>query len=125
MKTAVLNSFIKESGIAALFTAIRRDEHVSRAEETPLSNRTDPAHIRVHPILHFTERDVWETTHRYSIPYCQLYKKGYRSLGTRSGTQRFSDLPAWEQDLENTSERGGRDQEKESIMEQLRSLGYM
>jgi phosphoadenosine phosphosulfate reductase len=36
-----------------------------------------------------------------------------------------SDIPAWEQDLENTPERAGRGKDKEAIMEQLRSLGYM
>jgi phosphoadenosine phosphosulfate reductase len=36
-----------------------------------------------------------------------------------------SDIPAWEQDLENTPERAGRGQEKEEIMAQLRPLGYM
>ena len=125
MKTTVLKDFIKERGVKALFTAIRRDEHPSRANETPLSERSDPEHTRVHPILHFTERDIWDITREYSIPYCNLYEQGYRSLGTRSGTLCFSNLPAWEQDLENTSERGGRDQDKEEIMSQLRSLGYM
>jgi phosphoadenosine phosphosulfate reductase len=38
---------------------------------------------------------------------------------------KMSDLPAWEQDLENTTERAGRGQEKEQIMKQLRNLGYM
>ena len=32
---------------------------------------------------------------------------------------------AWEQDLENTTERGGRGQGKEAVMEKLRDLGYM
>jgi len=37
----------------------------------------------------------------------------------------LSDLPAWEQDLENTEERAGRKQDKEKIMERLRKPGYM
>lgn len=40
-------------------------------------------------------------------------------------TNRPSEHPAWEQDLENTSERGGRRQDKEGIMARLRRLGYM
>ncbi|MFQ5838594.1 MAG: phosphoadenosine phosphosulfate reductase, partial [Thermoplasmata archaeon] len=32
--------------------------------------------------------------------------------------------PAWEQDLEASSERAGRAQDKEEIMERLRALGY-
>ena len=36
-----------------------------------------------------------------------------------------SDIPAWEQDLENTEERAGRRQDKEEAMARLRMLGYM
>ncbi len=35
------------------------------------------------------------------------------------------DKPAWEQDLESTTERVGRRQDKEQIMKRLRDLGYM
>jgi len=34
-------------------------------------------------------------------------------------------VPAWEQDLENTEERGKRRQDKEKAMERMRQLGYM
>ncbi|GAG70865.1 unnamed protein product, partial [marine sediment metagenome] len=34
-------------------------------------------------------------------------------------------VPVWEQDLENTIERGGRRQDKEKSMDRLRKLGYM
>jgi len=37
----------------------------------------------------------------------------------------MSDIPAWEQDLENTVERAGRRQDKEEAMDRLRKLGYM
>ena len=61
----------------------------------------------------------------YDIPICELYKSGYRSLGARVSTTKMTDKPAWEQDLENTYERGGRRQDKEELMAKLRSLGYM
>lgn len=125
MKTVAMNSFLIENNIKALSTAIRWDEQEARVKESCFSQRTDPFHIRVHPILHFKERDIWDTIHRYGIPYCTLYDDGYRSLGAKGSTTKVSDLPAWEQDLENTSERAGRGQEKEQIMMQLRNLGYM
>ena len=40
-------------------------------------------------------------------------------------TTKTSDLPAWKQDLESTTERSGRKQDKENLMEKLRDLGYM
>ncbi len=125
MKTIPLKRFIEENNIQALFTAIRWDEQEARKEEDFFSERQNPDHVRIHPILHFTERDVWDAIMTYNIPYCSLYAQGYRSLGAKSTTFRVADVPAWEQDLENTSERAGRAQNKEAIMERLRLLGYM
>ena len=126
MKVLPMNTFLRDNGVAALATAIRWDEHPAREGELYDSPREEPPHLRVHPILHMREADVWEITLTRDIPFCELYRRGYRSLGTRHGTVRQSDKPAWEQDLSDRSqERAGRDQEKEEAMEQLRSLGYM
>ena len=125
MKTVAMNVFLEANGITALATAIRWDEQEARVQEEHFSSRTDPNHTRVHPILHFKERDIWDTIHTYKIPFCSLYYQGYRSLGAKGSTFKSSDIPAWEQDLENTPERAGRGREKEEIMDQLRSLGYM
>ena len=129
MKTAALNQFLEERGIGAFFEGIRWDEQEARSKETYFSPRegtpTSPAHDRISPILHFTERDVWAAIHTYDIPYCGLYEQGYRSLGARVTTTPADTVPAWEQDLENTPERGGRRQDKEGLMKRLRELGYM
>lgn len=124
-KTVPLQEFLDRRGIAALVTAIRWDEHEARFSEDYFSQRSVPPHLRVHPLLHFRERDIWEATFFLGLPFCELYRLGYRSLGTRSGTVRASDLPAWEQDLEHTPERAGRATEKERSMAALRSLGYL
>jgi len=126
LKVAPLNAFIRGNQVAALATAIRWDEHPARAGEAYASPRQHPPHLRIHPILHMREADVWEITLSRGLPFCELYRQGYRSLGTRHGTLRHSDKPAWEQNLQDRSqERAGRDQEKEEAMAQLRSLGYM
>ena len=126
MKVFPMNAFLREAGVAALATAIRWDEHPARAEELYESPRDEPPHLRVHPILHMREADVWAIIRSNDLPFCDLYRLGYRSLGTLSGTVRHSDQPAWEQDLTDRSgERAGRDQDKEDAMEQLRALGYM
>ena len=129
MKTVPMNIFLEENRIAAFFGGIRWDEQEARKSETYFSPRPateySPAHDRISPILHFSERDIWNTTFEFKIPYCSLYEQGYRSLGARITTVKAGDVPAWEQDLENTMERGGRRQDKESLMEKMRSLGYM
>lgn len=125
MKTVAMNLYLESGNIKALATAIRWDEQEARVRETFTSPRQNPVHDRVHPILHLRERDIWDTIHKFQIPFCSLYYKGYRSLGAKGSTKKTYDIPAWEQDLENTPERAGRGQDKENVMEQLRSLGYM
>ena len=126
MKVFPLNVFLRERGVAGLGVAIRWDEHPARAGEVFESGRADPPHERAHPILHLREADVWAVIRGNDVPFCELYRQGYRSLGTFSGTTRRSDLPAWEQDLtDRGGERAGRDPGKEDAMEQLRALGYM
>lgn len=125
MKTVAMNLYLEKKRLKALITGIRRDEQEARKNEVYFSERQSPSHIRVHPLLHFREKDVWTAIHTFKIPFVDLYNKGYRSLGAKSSTVKPSDIPAWKQDLEHTTERIGRRQDKEQIMEKLRKLGYM
>jgi phosphoadenosine phosphosulfate reductase len=113
-----------------------------------------PPHDRIQPILQFEERAVWdtfwgfvvpETVEGYpddgyvpesaadlpegvtqdDIPVSPKYFAGFRSLGSEVSTDRTTEDPAWLQDLEDTTERAGRAQDKEDLMERLRDLGYM
>ena len=129
MKTAMINKFVEDFQIKGYMAGIRWDEQEARADETFFSFRQatscNPEHYRVFPLLHFREKDIWEAIHTFNIPFVKLYKDGYRSLGARVTTQKADEKPAWEQDLEHTTERAGRRQDKENIMQRLRDLGYM
>ena len=124
-KTVAMNDAIRRYRIDALFTGIRWDENQARSWEVFISARENPAHVRVHPILPFTERNVWEYTFKFNLPIHPLYKQGYRSIDGKYDSKKTSDKPAWEQDLEHTKERAGRSQDKEGMMEKLRRFGYM
>jgi len=113
LKTVPLKQAINGYGIKALMTAIRWDEQEERKEEGYFSQKE--GHVRVHPILHFTEKDIWDYIKKYDLPYCSLYEKGYRSLGCE---------PCTKPSEPGGSERSGRDQDKERIMKRLRELGY-
>jgi len=129
MKTVVFNQFLERHNIKGIFQALRWDEHPTRFNDEYFEHMEAghlvPEHTRIRPILHFTEKDLWDTYPAFNIPYCALYEKGYRSLGAKTTTVKGSDIPAWKQDLENTEERGGRRQDKEKAMERMRKLGYM
>ncbi|MCW4020327.1 MAG: phosphoadenosine phosphosulfate reductase family protein, partial [Candidatus Bathyarchaeota archaeon] len=64
MKTVPLNIFLEKNRLKGFFEGIRWDEQGARANETHFSPRKgtefNPEHMRIFPILHFTERDVWD-----------------------------------------------------------------
>jgi phosphoadenosine phosphosulfate reductase len=130
MKTVMFNQFVEKYNVKAMFMALRRDEQNARKGDEYFTKKDGgylmPEHWRVSPILHFTERDLWDTYHTYNIPHCTLYDIGYRSLGARTSSNPGDYMvPAWQQDLENVPERAGRRQDKEKAMERMRQLGYM
>lgn len=157
LKTVALNDILEQHGFDAVISGVRWDEQEARSEETFFSPRHDadvyPPHDRVHPILQFTEADVWVATWQDLVPaYVEDYDKeqpptdvtdlpgeitapelpvlpsyfdGYRSVGSEPETEKSSNKPAWEQKLEETAERQGRAQDKEEMMRKLRNLGYM
>lgn len=94
-------------------------------------------HLRIHPLLHWTEFDVWRYIDRENIPINRLYfskdGKRYRSLGcmpiTKPIESNATTIKEIIEELEKTKipERSGRDMDKENVynMQKLRSLGYM
>lgn len=112
LKAQPLKHSVRKYEIDYLFTGIRKDEQEARKNEQYTSPKED--HIRVNPIVYFTERDVWEYIKKYNLPYCSLYDKGYRSIDCSPCTK-----PA-----EGSDERSGRSADKELVMNKLRRLGY-
>lgn len=130
MKTVVFNEFLERNGIKGIFQGLRWDEHPARFNDEYFEHKEAahlvPEHTRIRPILHFTEKDLWDTYAAFKIPYCKLYEEGYRSLGAKTTSLiSVEGMPAWKQGLENTEERAGRRQDKEKAMERMRKLGYM
>jgi len=111
MKINSLNRTLKKYNLKGYMLGIRWDEHPARANEKYFSQR--PNHIRIHPLLHFTENDVWTYTRLFNVPYLKLYDKGYRSVGEKPFTKKSQE-----------GERSGREPEKELMMEKLRQMGY-
>ena len=94
MKTVPMNACIVREKLYGVFIGIRKDEHEARSHEKSISKRTSPKHIRIHPLLDYKERDIWDMIHSFTIPYSDLYTKGFRSLGVKTTTHKTSDTPA-------------------------------
>jgi len=160
LKTQALKDCIAAHGLDAILLGIRRDEHGIRAKERYFSPRDEEFrwnyrdqppelwdqfkssaeghhHLRVHPILHMTELDIWRYIEREKIPIVDLYfaKNGarYRSIGCAcccaTVASRADTVAKVIREIETTdvSERAGRAQDKEDAytMQKLRALGYM
>lgn len=163
LKTETLKQAIEKFDIKALFLAIRRDEHGIRAKERVFSPRMqdfkwnllnqlpelweqfneineEGTHIRVHPMLHWTEIQIWQYIKRENIPVIPLYFSGYKKSGYRyrsigcetccvpilSDAKTIDEIIA-ELEVTRIAERAGRSQDKEKayMMQKLRVLGYM
>ncbi len=147
-----------------VIVGVRADEEGSRSKERYFSPRdrqndwdvgdqppelwnqykTDFApgtHVRVHPLLDWTELDIWEYIHKENIPVIPLYfdrgeGKRYRSLGcgpctgpvdstAKNVSEIIEELKTGK--FANIAERSGREQDKEDDggLETLRRDGYM
>ncbi len=159
-KTEALRQTVTEYEFKALMVGIRGDENGIRAKERCFSPRdknfnwsymsqpaepwdtfkTQPekdAHLRVHPLLDWTEQDIWEYIRREEIPVIDLYfacfGKRFRSIGCEPCCMPIeSDARNVDEIIEElktcgTAERAGRAQDKEdpNTMQNLRAIGYL
>jgi len=160
LKTEALKDLIRAEKFDGLILSIRRDEHGIRGKERYFSPRDeefkwdyanqpaemwdlyvkpaeDYSHMRIHPILHWTEYEVWQYVKQEGLPINPLYfakdGKRYRSLGCHPCTVPISSNAATIDEIveelrtSKTAERAGRAQDKEKayMMQKLRALGYM
>jgi sulfate adenylyltransferase subunit 2 len=98
-------------------------------------------HVRIHPLLDWTELNIWEYIERENIPVVSLYfdqgnGQRYRSLGCQPCTKPVQSTARNVHEIVeelrtgkfvNIAERSGRDQDKEDGygLETLRREGYM
>src|SRR5271154_1793316 len=161
LKVDALRAVLDKHHYTGVIVGVRRDEEPTRAKERYFSPRdknmdwnvedqppelwdqfkTDfekGSHIRIHPLLHWTELNIWEYIERENIPIIPLYfdnGKGerFRSIGCAPCTfpikSKASNVREIIEELRHTktAERAGRAQDKESedAFEKLRRDGYM
>lgn len=160
LKTVALQQALAQHKWDALITGIRRDEDSTRAKERYFSPRSAQyewdyknqppefwgqfttavapgEHVRVQPLLDWTELDIWRYIRRENIPIPQMYfardGKRYRSLGcwpiTTPVESPADSIDAIIEELSTTrvSERAGRAQDhyERNAMQKLRAKGFM
>ena len=160
-------SYLRENGgeqFTGVIVGVRADEEGSRSKERYFSPRTTEnvwdvgdqppefwnqyktefapgTHVRIHPLLDWTELNIWEYIGRERIPTVSLYyDQGegvrYRSLGCGTCTNSVASDARTVQDIivelktgrfAHVAERAGRAQDKDDGggLETLRRDGYM
>lgn len=152
------------SAYTGVIVGVRADEEGSRSKERYFSPRDGKSswnvadqppefweqyktefapgtHVRIHPLLDWTELDIWEYIYKEDIPLVSLYfdqgnGKRYRSLGCAPCTEPVVSNAKTVMDIiaelksgkfKNIAERSGRAQDKEDGggLEELRVHGYM
>jgi sulfate adenylyltransferase subunit 2 len=159
-KTLGLKRAIEKYKFNGIIAGIRRDEQPMRSKERVFSprradgswdlrdqppefwdqyNTAQPpgTHLRIHPLLAWTEIDIWRYIQREKIPVVPLYfaknGKRFRSLGEIGitfpidSTASTIDEIIAELRTTKTAERAGRamDHDSEDAFERLRAAGYM
>ncbi|MBU3897280.1 MAG: phosphoadenosine phosphosulfate reductase family protein [Nanoarchaeota archaeon] len=115
-KIAPMMKTIGDLKFDAFFVGLRGVEHEERAKETFFSQRKEPAHIRVHPIVFWRSKDILDYVKKFNLKVNPLYAQGFTSLGCYVCTDKNTDP--------NAHERAGRGVTRENIMKRLRDLGY-
>lgn len=159
-KTLGLKRIIEQHQFKGILLGIRRDEQAIRSKERIFSPRREDGewkfrdqplefwdqyktdlsagtHLRIHPLLAWSELNIWEYIKRENMPVVPLYfaRNGmrYRSLGEKDITHPIVSNAATideiiaELKITKQPERAGRsmDHEQEDAFEKLRSAGYM
>ncbi|KAK3174260.1 hypothetical protein OEA41_001504 [Lepraria neglecta] len=107
----------KGSSMKAIFVGTRRtDPHGSKLTAFDPTDRGWPPFMRLHPVLEWRYAEVWTFLRHLGVEYCELYDRGYTSLGGTNDTRPNPRLrepdgtyrPAWMLEQEG-EERAGRD----------------
>ena len=95
--------YFKENGGGGRFvvTGVRHQESAKRAKRKLTETCTGHSRKRfIHPIIEWSEADVWEYIHTYNVPYCKLYDEGRKRIGCilcpySPKSQKAADMERW------------------------------
>ena len=83
-----------------VLTGIRWQESNARKQRNMMESCYQGLGRRfLHPIIDWSEEDVWRFLKKYDIPYCSLYDEGHKRIGCvgcpMGGPQRYRDFKRW------------------------------
>ena len=88
-KVEPMQRALRELGAAAWISGLRRQQAKSRQNLDVLLWRN--GRCKVHPLIDWTDRDVFRYLTRHNLPYHPLWEQGYVSIGDVHTTRRLAD----------------------------------
>jgi len=88
-KVEPLNRALSDLKARAWLTGVRRQQSESRSQLGVLALKDGRA--KIHPIMDWTDRDVFQYLKRYDLPYHPLWDEGYVSIGDVHTTSRLGE----------------------------------
>ncbi|CAG0919395.1 unnamed protein product [Notodromas monacha] len=89
IRGALAQLLVERPRVKAAFLGMRMGDPHAGESETATFAPTDPEWppmMRVYPILHISYKELWDLIRSLYLPYCNLYDKGFTSLGRTDTT---------------------------------------
>jgi len=87
-KVEPMNRALRELGARAWFAGLRRQQSSSREGLKVLGSKNGI--LKIHPIIDWTDRDVFHYLKKHDLPYHPLWDEGYVSIGDTHTTQKLT-----------------------------------
>jgi len=88
-KVEPMQRALRELEVQAWISGLRRQQSASRSNLSVLTLRNQ--RFKVHPIIDWTDRDVYRYLTQHQLPYHPLWHQGYVSIGDTHTTRRLAD----------------------------------
>ena len=60
---------------------------IEHLQEVNYTDNGWPKFLRIHPLLNWSYADIWAYIDEFAVPYCDLYSRGFTSIGSVSKTE--------------------------------------
>ena len=74
-------------GLEGWICGLRKEQSVTRQAVQLIEWDENNGLIKLSPLIHFTEDEVWEYIKKYRVPYNKLHDKGFPSIGCQPCTR--------------------------------------
>lgn len=88
-KVEPMNRAIAETGARGWLAGLRRNQASSRQNLRVIARQNRI--FKIHPIIHWTDRDVYQYLKKHDLPYHPLWEQGYVSVGDWHSTSKLQD----------------------------------